>query len=491
MALQTLRVYLQPNKFGRSETVDSSHSQWVSYLSKIILLALLYYLLGKLSFAITTENVIVALAVFTPEGISLAALILLGRCLWPGIFLGQFILAFSTGIDFFPALSLGIINSGQAVLGATLFHYFKLNKAIPNIKDVFGLLAITAFIIQPISAVLGNITLLLASVIDENNLPKSILSWWFANIMGQFLVTPMILLVYAHWEELEKRELFLLCWLFFLIDYTLLFILPIQSLALIISLTMPLMILVSALRGATHAMIITTINAFMALFATFFGVGAFSGGDIVTDIADLSFYILSHILILLTIGTLIGELKESEQRLKAMALYDPLTGLPNRNLLEERMNHAIAVAHRYTMKSAICFIDIDEFKIINDTYGHDTGDKVINIVAKRIKECIQEDDSLIRLGGDEFLLIAMDMQTIQTINTLLQRITLSVNTPMQINSNIVKISLSTGVAICPDNGDSTTKLISYADIAMYQAKHKGKNQYTFYKEPSNTEKVNV
>ena len=165
-----------------------------------------------------------------------------------------------------------------------------------------------------------------------------------------------------------------------------------------------------------------------------------------------------------------------------MALYDPLTNLPNRNLLEERMNHAIAVAHRYNIKSAICFIDIDEFKIINDTYGHDIGDEVINIVAQRIKECIQEDDSLIRLGGDEFLLIAMDMSTILTINKLLQNITQTVNTPMQVDGNIIKLSLSTGIAICPDNGDTSSKLITYADTAMYQAKNKGKNQYTFFKE---------
>ena len=409
MLFQTLRVY-HPSELKQSGVFESTGYQWASYLFKVLLIALSYYLLGKLSFAILKENEIVAIAVFTAEGVSLAALILLGRRFWPGIFLGQFMLAFA-GIEFLPAFSLGIINSGQAVLGATLFHYFKLNKAISNIRDVFGLLAISAFVIQPISAVLANLTLHSISIVSWNDLPKSIFSWWFANIMGQFLVTPMILLIYQHWKQIDKFELFLLSILFFLIDYSLLFVLPIQSLALIISITMPLMILVAALRGVTHAMIITTINAFMALFATFIGVGAFSGGDIATDVVDLSFYILSHILILLTIGTLIGEIKESEKRLRAMALYDSLTGLPNRNLLKERMSLAIAMAHRYNIKSAICFIDIDEFKYINDTYGHDTGDEVINIVAQRIKECIQEDDSLIRLGGDEFLLIAMDMRT--------------------------------------------------------------------------------
>ena len=174
-----------------------------------------------------------------------------------------------------------------------------------------------------------------------------------------------------------------------------------------------------------------------------------------------------------------------------MALYDPLTGLPNRNLLNERMNHAIAMAHRFKIKSGICFIDIDGFKNVNDLFGHNAGDAVIKTVTQRINSFLGEEDSLIRLGGDEFLLIAMDMQTRKRLNEALDQISISIKAPIKIDENTVNVSLSIGVSICKDDSESTSLLIKQADTAMYQAKKRGKDQYIYHKDLSTIEPLSI
>lgn len=494
MLLQASPVCNLSKTFDQVKTSSATpikEIEWKSYFPQVFVLALVYFLLGKISLSISQENLIVTIVIFTSEGFTLAALLILGRRFWPGILLGQLALALSTGIPFIPALTIGFINSGEALLGATLFHVFKLNKSLAHIRDVFGLLAIIALILQPISALLGNITLLSSSIISLQEFSGSTFSWWFGNVMGQFLLTPMILLSYANWKQIKQRELLLSSLLFALLSYTIFFAFPIRNLALALSTTMPLIIIISAYRSVTYAMIITTVNAGIALCATCLGIGPFSTGIIFNDLINLNFYILSHILLLLTIGTLFSQKKETEEKLRAMALYDPLTGLPNRNLLNERMNHAIAMAHRFKIKSGICFIDIDGFKNVNDLFGHNAGDAVIKTVTQRINSFLGEEDSLIRLGGDEFLLIAMDMQTRKRLNEALDQISISIKAPIKIDENTVNVSLSIGVSICKDDSESTSLLIKQADTAMYQAKKRGKDQYIYHKDLSTIEPLSI
>ena len=135
-----------------------------SYLFKVITLALLYFIAGKISFAISSENSIVTIVIFTSEGFALAGVLLFGRKLWLGIFIGQLLLTYNS-LPFYAGLSISIINSLEAILAVTLFRHFKLNIELLSTRDVFGLIGLIVLILQPLSALLGNIVLFNSSLI--------------------------------------------------------------------------------------------------------------------------------------------------------------------------------------------------------------------------------------------------------------------------------------------------------------------------------------
>lgn len=156
------------------------------------------------------------------------------------------------------------------------------------------------------------------------------------------------------------------------------------------------------------------------------------------------------------------------------ALHDALTGLPNRALFNDRLEHGLAQAVRHGRTLAVMFVDLDDFKIINDTYGHDVGDSVLQIIAGRLKENIRSEDTVSRLGGDEFLYLLMEVQDEREVALIAQKIIKFIQTPCDINkpgvtvSPIVKASI--GIAVFPRNGATAEILIKSADTAMYQAK---------------------
>lgn len=168
--------------------------------------------------------------------------------------------------------------------------------------------------------------------------------------------------------------------------------------------------------------------------------------------------------------------KEQQRRLDWMAYYDPLTQLPNRTLLADRIQQAIAHANRDGHSLAICYLDLDGFKPINDTYGHDTGDKLLLEVAQRLKQTIREDDTVARLGGDEFVLLLTDLNTLMESEAALQRVLSAVASryPLDDGSSL-ELTASLGVTFYPGDSEDPDTLLRHADQAMYQAKQEGRN----------------
>jgi len=172
--------------------------------------------------------------------------------------------------------------------------------------------------------------------------------------------------------------------------------------------------------------------------------------------------------------------KKQQQTLEHMAHYDVLTGLPNRTLFADRFAQAIARSKREDTMLAVCFIDLDEFKPVNDTYGHDIGDQVLIEVAIRIKENLREQDTASRLGGDEFTLLLGNVNSIEQCKQAMIRIHEAIAQPYVINKKSITIAASSGLTIYPlDNADPDT-LIRHADSAMYQAKLAGRNRYHLF-----------
>ncbi|MCI4626005.1 MAG: EAL domain-containing protein [Candidatus Magnetoovum sp. WYHC-5] len=168
------------------------------------------------------------------------------------------------------------------------------------------------------------------------------------------------------------------------------------------------------------------------------------------------------------------------RQIEHLAHYDQLTNLPNRTLFSDRLSNAINHSKRNGWTTALLFLDLDGFKKVNDMYGHDFGDIVLRQAAERIKNCLRESDTVGRLGGDEFTIIIANLAKRQDMASICQKIIENVSMPYNINGTSCCIGASIGVSIYPDNGQTNENLLKCADIAMYQAKMLGKNNYQFY-----------
>ena len=176
----------------------------------------------------------------------------------------------------------------------------------------------------------------------------------------------------------------------------------------------------------------------------------------------------------------ITDSKVEQKKLELLAHYDPLTGLPNRALFMDRFNQAVAHSKRRKRPLAICFIDLDSFKPINDNFGHDVGDKVLIEVAKRIAVCVREEDTVSRQGGDEFALLLGSFESVRQCEQIMERMLKTLAEPYEVDGQAHCITASCGVALYPSDHNDFEGLMRQADQAMYFSKHKGKNQVSFF-----------
>ncbi|NOQ63092.1 MAG: EAL domain-containing protein [Methyloprofundus sp.] len=181
----------------------------------------------------------------------------------------------------------------------------------------------------------------------------------------------------------------------------------------------------------------------------------------------------------------ISQRKKAEEYINQLAYYDHLTGLPNRSLFYERLDHAIDEAQQDNSKLALLFIDLDRFKEVNDTLGHDAGDSLLKEVAERTFSCLRASDTLARLGGDEFVVIVAGMEGgIEQVKSVIQRISMQIlqqlREPYEYQGQVIHSGGSIGVVVFPDHADNRQALIQQADMAMYEAKAAGRNTFRFF-----------
>lgn len=176
----------------------------------------------------------------------------------------------------------------------------------------------------------------------------------------------------------------------------------------------------------------------------------------------------------------ITERKIAQHELYKLAHHDILTGLPNRVLLEDRLQQTKALAHRTESSFAVLFLDLDRFKIINDTLGHAIGDELLRMVAIRLKAALRETDTIARIGGDEFIIVLQDIKDRSNTASMAEKITRSLSLPFKLRDHELFITTSLGIAIYPEHASLSDELMKKADIAMYHAKARGRNNYQFY-----------
>jgi diguanylate cyclase (GGDEF)-like protein/PAS domain S-box-containing protein len=193
-------------------------------------------------------------------------------------------------------------------------------------------------------------------------------------------------------------------------------------------------------------------------------------------------------------GTLIGfqgvdrditERRQAEERIEFLAHHDALTGLPNRILLRDRFEHAVAMSERVRSRVAMLYIDLDNFKVVNDTLGHAAGDELLLEVVARLSHCTRESDTISRQGGDEFILLLNNISDLETVERIASDILAQLAEPVEVNGHVVNAASSIGIAIYDDDGRDFDSLLQKADAAMYNAKAAGRNTYRFYNEQMN------
>ena len=189
------------------------------------------------------------------------------------------------------------------------------------------------------------------------------------------------------------------------------------------------------------------------------------------------------------IGRDITERKRYEARIRHLATHDPLTDLPNRSLFSEHLNAAIREVCAAGGRFAILFVDLDRFKFINDSLGHEAGDALLQQMAARLRECVHPADLVARLGGDEFVLLCREPAELADVDALAAQILHAVIRPVVLLDQECRVSASVGVAMCPDDGDTERALMKSADTAMYTAKQDGKNNYRRFAKGMNADSL--
>ncbi len=176
----------------------------------------------------------------------------------------------------------------------------------------------------------------------------------------------------------------------------------------------------------------------------------------------------------------ITDRKQAELRIRYMAMHDTLTGLPNRSLLEDLLSHAIALAARNGKRVGVLMLDLDRFKSVNDSFGHHIGDRLLEAVAVRLRNCLRESDIIARLGGDEFVIGLPMVESNQDIEQVANKVLTTLNTSFEVEGHGLRIGASIGVCAYPADGESPRDLLQAADTAMYEAKNSGRGNYSFF-----------
>ncbi len=176
----------------------------------------------------------------------------------------------------------------------------------------------------------------------------------------------------------------------------------------------------------------------------------------------------------------ITERKNYERLIEYQATHDALTGLPNRTLMADRLQQCISFAERYGNKLAVAFVDLDHFKLINDSMGHQAGDQLLVTMAQRLTACVRDSDTVVRLGGDEFVLLLTSLQKVEDISQSMQRVLAAVAQPCAIQGREFVTSCSIGISLYPDDGREANTLLKHADSAMFKAKQSGRNNFQFF-----------
>lgn len=469
----------------------------ISYGSKILLLALAYFLAGKLGLLLPYVGSHITL-IWLPTGIAIAALMRWGGAVWPGIFLGALTVNLAIGSSLWLAVAIALGNTLAPWSSARLLEWLKFHPGLDRAQDILWL-ALAAAGGMAISASGGLTSLYAFGLLSPDKALSAWFTWWAGDFVGVLLAAPLLLNISQEtlrqvWEMRGEYLSWLgatciLGWaVFFLNNDAAGHSLP------LVFLMLPMVVWAAMRFEITGASIGVLLPAVIAALATSLGLGPFHQDDTHQGLLLLWLFLSTSVLILLMVTALQTQRKRAEAHTRSLAFFDPLTQLPNRRLLLDRLQHALIACVRNGQHGALMFLDLDHFKNLNDTHGHDAGDQLLKEVARRLVLCVRQGDTVARLGGDEFVVMLENLEAdvvlaAKQAETVADKIRLTLAEPYPLALGLGAeshariqhhLTTSIGISLFHDHNDKQEELLKRADLTLYQAKSAGRNSIRFF-----------
>jgi len=411
--------------------LEKSNTNKISTLTIILTLAFFYVVAGKLSFDLLAGHRIVNIGLFASEGFALAFALQFGKKAFFGVFLGQFILAMINDVNAQTSLIISAINSTEALLGIYLFDKFKLNRELNTLKDILGLFAIITLILQIYSATASNAALLFNGYITSDEYLFSSFSWWFGNVMGQFLFTPFLLLIFRNYKKISYANFMFLNIMFLVYVYLLEITISIKSPLLLLSLTIPFIIYITSKKGTLYGVSFSFITSLISSLSINFQTGAFYTNTSLENIINYNLFVLAHVLVALTASALFQERKENEIRLQEM-IKKEVEKNKNQQLMMlqqsrlAQMGEMIAmIAHQW--RQPLNNLSLVNQLVISKYHKNKLDDKAIEYFSQNSKKQIMQMSSTIddfrnffksQKDKEEFSLNNLIHKTLQMVETI-------------------------------------------------------------------------
>jgi diguanylate cyclase (GGDEF)-like protein len=440
-------------------------------LAIVAVLAAVYFGTAKLGLRFAFVNPS-ATALWAPTGIALAAFLIFGFRVWPGVFLGAFFANLTTAGTVLTSIGIATGNTLEGVAGCYLIGRFARGpQAFERAQDIFKFAFLAGIVSTAISATVGVTSLSLAGFAGWREFGPIWRTWWLGDGVGAVVVTPLVLL----WKEnprlnWTREQIVELTFLFLGLFFTLWIVFggrfhsevknyPLEYLCI------PFLIWAAFRFGRRKAATATCVLAGIAIWGTLQGFGPFSRETLNTSLLLVQSFVGIVAVTSLALAAEVSERKRADERVQQLVATDPLTGLANYRRLIEALELEIKRYGRSGRPFAILFFDLDGLKKINDTHGHLVGSQALCRLGEVLRAHCRQVDTPARFGGDEFAVVLPETTSAQA-----QQIAARIRDRIASDGEIPPISASVGSAVFPDDGESIDKLLSAADRALYGMK---------------------
>jgi diguanylate cyclase (GGDEF)-like protein len=456
-------------------------------LAKMVVLALSYYVAARLSLRLALVGKQVT-PIWPPTGIAVVGLLLLGRRMWPGIAVGAFLVNAPIGPTPLAAVGIAVGNTAAPLVAVSLLHAAGFRRDIERLRDAMAIVFLGALVGMAVSATVGTTMLLLSDAIQAKAILSTWLVWWTGDAMGVLVFAPFLLSL-SRWRRRGEPT----PWPRRVEGATVLLVLAAAT-YLVFRSALPIQYLVFPLLawaawrfgqpGAASAVLVASGGAILAALNE---TGPFAEASLVNKMVTLQVFNASAALSSFFLAAVFAERRENlsardraEQELIRRALHDHLTGLANRTLFMDRLKQALARSARRPGAVAVAFLDLDRFKFVNDSLGHEAGDEVLKHMTERVQGVVREVDTASRFGGDEFLILFEELGSEEEVTAIGERLLQAIAEPMALDTGEVVVTTSIGIALSQGSDDRPEDLVRAADIALYRAKEAGRARYVVF-----------